>query len=150
MSIRENISIMNLDKVMRAQVVIPQKDKALANQYIQKLLIATDSMEKQVAQLSGGNQQKVVLAKCINVGGKVIMLDEPTRGIDVGAKAEIYAIIRELAADGLSVMVFSSELQEIVNLCDRIILLNQGRKVGELRNGNQIDENYIMKCVTGG
>lgn len=150
MSIRENISIMNLRKITRTGVIRPKLDSALARRFIGDLKIVTDSMEKRVSQLSGGNQQKVVLAKCINAEGGIIMLDEPTRGIDVGAKAEIYKIIRRLAADGLSVMVFSSELQEVVNLCDRIVLLNQGEKVAEITNGEHVDEGYIMRCVTGG
>lgn len=150
MSIKENINIMNLKKIMRGHVIRPRKEKEIARDSIDALQIATDSMEKQVSYLSGGNQQKVVLGKCINVDGDIIMLDEPTRGIDVGAKAEIYRIIRDLTKKGLSVMVFSSELQEIVNLCDRIILLNQGSKIAELENGEDLDEKYIMECVTEG
>ena len=76
--------------------------------------------------LSGGNQQKVVLSKCLNAECQILLLDEPTRGVDVGAKQEIYAIIRELARQGKSVIVFSSELPEIMNVCDRIILLYEG------------------------
>lgn len=150
MSIKENVNIMNLKKIIRGVVLRPKLEKEIARKNICDLQIATDSMEKRVSYLSGGNQQKVVLGKCINVDGDIIMLDEPTRGIDVGAKAEIYRIIRDLTNDGLSVMVFSSEIQEIVNLCDRIILLNQGKKVAEVQNGPALDEKYIMNCVTGG
>ena len=95
-------------------------------EYIDKLRIATSSTEKEAAKLSGGNQQKVVFSKCLFADADLLMLDEPTRGIDVGAKSEIYGIIRQLSAEGKSIMIFSSELPEIINICDTIYLLYDG------------------------
>ncbi len=148
--IRENVSLMNTKKILSGFATSLQKERALAQDFIQRLHIATDSMEKAVAYLSGGNQQKVVLAKCINADAKVLMLDEPTRGVDIGAKEEIHNIIRTLADEGTSILVFSSELMEIVNLCDRILLLFNGEIKAELQNGEDIDSETVMHIVTGG
>jgi ribose transport system ATP-binding protein len=114
------------------------------------LRIATDSIDKSVAKLSGGNQQKVVLAKCLFANAALLLLDEPTRGVDVGAKAEIYDIIRGLADTGTSVAVFSSELEEVLGICDRIFLLFAGSLVATVRNGPDVDPSWIMHVVTGG
>jgi ribose transport system ATP-binding protein len=100
-------------------------------------------------KLSGGNQQKVVLSKCINDDSRILLMDEPTRGIDVGAKEEIHNLIRELARGGTSVIVFSSELPEVLNLCDRILLLYEGRVRDVVRNGPEVDSERIMHIVTG-
>ncbi len=150
LSIRENICLMNVKRVMNGWILSRKKEEKLAEDYIARLSIATDSMEKPVGFLSGGNQQKVVLAKCMNAHAKILMLDEPTRGIDVGAKAEIHRIIRELAEAGTSVMVFSSELQEIMNLCDRIILLSDGAIVAQMKNEEITDQDQVMRLVAGG
>ena len=141
---------MNVKRVMNGWILSRKKEEKLAEDYIARLAIATDSMEKPVGFLSGGNQQKVVLAKCMNAHAKILMLDEPTRGIDVGAKAEIHRIIRELAEAGTSVMVFSSELQEIMNLCDRIILLSDGAIVAQMKNEEITDQDQVMRLVAGG
>ena len=102
-----------------------------------------------VEKLSGGNQQKVVLSKCINAESRVLLMDEPTRGIDVGAKEEIHKLIRELARTGTAVIVFSSELPEVLNLCDRIALLYDGRIKEIVANGASVDSERIMHVVTG-
>ncbi|MCK7482251.1 MAG: ATP-binding cassette domain-containing protein [Candidatus Moduliflexus flocculans] len=112
--------------------------------------LATNSREKKVAQLSGGNQQKVVISKCLNRESDVLLMDEPTRGVDVGAKQEIHDIIRSLANQGKGVIVFSSELPEIVQLCDRIVLMYEGTVRTVLENGKDIDSDRIMALVAGG
>jgi ABC-type sugar transport system ATPase subunit len=103
-----------------------------------------------VAYLSGGNQQKVIVSKCLNVAPKVLLLDEPTRGIDVGAKQEIYTIIRKLVKQGCSAIIFSSELSEICCLCDRIGLLYEGEIKGFINNDEMLDSQKIMHIATGG
>ncbi len=112
--------------------------------------IATNSTEKEAAKLSGGNQQKVVFSKCLFADADLLMLDEPTRGIDVGAKSEIYGIIRRLSEEGKSIMIFSSELPEVVNICDTIYLLFDGSMKAMMKNGPDIDSEKIIHIVTGG
>jgi ribose transport system ATP-binding protein len=136
--------------VLRLGLLSKAREKLLARRYIDKVRIVTTGEEQGVAKLSGGNQQKVVLSKCLNADSSILLLDEPTRGIDVGAKEEIHNIIRDLAAAGKSVIVFSSELPEVLNLCDRIVLLYEGRIRKVLQNGSGVDSHMIMHIVTGG
>ena len=100
--------------------------------------------------LSGGNQQKVVISKCLNRESDILLMDEPTRGVDVGAKQEIHDIIRELANEGKGIIVFSSELPEILHLCDRIVLMYDGTVRAVLKNGEDVDSDHIMAVVAGG
>lgn len=150
LTIRRNIPVMNMKKITSGGMISTAKEKAVATEYIKKLNIKTDSMEKETAKLSGGNQQKVVFSKCLFADAELLLLDEPTRGIDVGAKAEIYQIIRDLAKEGKSIMFFSSELPEILNSCDRIYLLYEGELRSELKNGEDIDAQRIIHICTGG
>ncbi len=150
LSIRENIPLMNMKTISRNGIFSKRKEKELAKQYIKKLQIVTRDEDQSVAKLSGGNQQKVVLSKCLNAESDILLMDEPTRGIDVGAKEEIHKLIRELSEQGKSIIVFSSELPEILNLCDRIILLYEGNIKDVIPNGDDIDSESIMHVVTGG
>ncbi len=150
LTIRENIPIMNMGKISKAGFVNRLKERKAANEFITKLNIVTNSMEKETAKLSGGNQQKVVFSKCLFADADLLILDEPTRGIDVGAKGEIYSIIRQLSNQGKSIMMFSSELPEIINNCDRIFLLYDGRIKAEINNGTDINGEMIIHIVTGG
>ncbi len=150
LTIRGNVPVMNMKKISRHGFIDAAKEKGVTLEYIDRLKIATSSTEKEAAQLSGGNQQKVVLAKCLFADADLLMLDEPTRGIDVGAKSEIYGIIRRLSAEGKSIMIFSSELPEVVNICDTIYLLYDGYLKDTLRNGCNIDSERIIHIVTGG
>jgi ribose transport system ATP-binding protein len=150
LTIRRNIPVMNMKKISNKGFINTAKERAVANEYINKLNIKTDSMEKETAKLSGGNQQKVVFSKCLFADASLLILDEPTRGIDVGAKAEIYHIIRELAKEGKSIIFFSSELPEILNSCDRIFLLYEGNLRSEIQNGKDIDAQKIVHICTGG
>jgi ribose transport system ATP-binding protein len=150
LTIRCNVPVMNMKKISRNGFINAAEERKVALDSIAKLRIATSSTEKQAAELSGGNQQKVVLSKCLFADADLLMLDEPTRGIDVGAKSEIYSIIRQLSQEGKSIMIFSSELPEVVNICDSIYLLYDGSLKATLRNGCDIDSEKILHIVTGG
>jgi ribose transport system ATP-binding protein len=150
LTIKRNIPVMNMSKIASKGLINAAKEKNVSKEYIEKLNIKTDSMEKETAKLSGGNQQKVVFSKCLFADADLLILDEPTRGIDVGAKVEIYHIIRELAKEGKSIIFFSSELPEILNCCDRIFLLFEGEMRSELHNGDDIDNQSIIHICTGG
>jgi len=150
LSVKENVPLMNIKTISKNGIFSKKKERMLAKKYIEKLRIVARDEDQSVAKLSGGNQQKVVLAKCLNAESGILLMDEPTRGIDVGAKEEIHKLIRELSKQGESVIVFSSELPEILNLCDRIILLYEGSIMEVLKNGGEIDTEKIMHVVTGG
>ncbi len=150
LTIRANVPVMNMKKISRGGFVNAGQERKVALEYIERLRIATSSTEKEAAKLSGGNQQKVVFAKCLFADAALLMLDEPTRGIDVGAKSEIYNIVRRLSAEGKSILIFSSELPEIMNICDTIYLLYDGCLKASLRNGSDIDTHQILHIVTGG
>ncbi|NLE25025.1 MAG: sugar ABC transporter ATP-binding protein [Clostridiaceae bacterium] len=150
LTIRNNIPVMNMKRISDRIFINRQKEMNAASEFIEKLNIVTHSCEKEVSKLSGGNQQKVVFAKCLFANTDLLILDEPTRGIDVGAKGEIYSIIRKLSEEGKSIMMFSSELPEIINNCDRIFLLADGCLKAEIENGTDIDSENILHIVTGG
>jgi ribose transport system ATP-binding protein len=141
---------MNMKKISRVGFVNNSEEKKVALEYIDKLNIVTNTMEKQTSKLSGGNQQKVVFSKCLFADSDLLILDEPTRGIDVGAKSEIYNIIRQLAKDGKSIMIFSSELPEVINICDRIFLMYDGHMKAEIENTGNINSEEIIHIATGG
>jgi ABC-type sugar transport system ATPase subunit len=145
-----NIPMMNYRTITSNNLVSLSKIEKLAQKYIEKLSIACRSEHQTTVFLSGGNQQKVVISKCLNSNAKVFLLDEPTRGVDVGAKQEIFAIVRELTAQGNSVIFFSSELHEVLSLSDRICLLYNGELKTILDNTEDIDQQKIMHIVTGG
>ncbi len=149
LGIRQNIPLMNMANVKSHGLVRRAEENRLADHYIDALSIAARDREHQVSLLSGGNQQKVVIAKCLNRDSDIILMDEPTRGVDVGAKQEIHDIIRELAGQGKSIIVFTSELQEVVQLCDRIALMYDGALRQIVQNGPDLDTDHIMKLVAG-
>lgn len=150
LTIRGNVPVMNMKRISRNGFINSTEERRVTQDSIDKLRIATSSTEKEASKLSGGNQQKVVFAKCLFADADLLMLDEPTRGIDVGAKSEIYGIIRRLSQEGKSIMIFSSELPEIMNICDTIYLLYDGRVKETLRNGCDVDSERIIHVVTGG
>ena len=130
--IKINTTLANLDEVSHRKVIDKHKEYAVAVDYKEKLKTKCPTVEQNVGNLSGGNQQKVLLAKWMFADPEILILDEPTRGIDVGAKYEIYCIINQLVAEGKSVIMISSELPEILGMCDRIYVMNEGKMVGEL------------------
>ena len=150
LSIRQNIPVMNLHRMSDRGIFRALDEQTAAVDYVNQLSIATDSIDKHVKKLSGGNQQKVVLAKCLFSQADLLLLDEPTRGVDVGAKTEIYDIIRSLAGEGKSVAVFSSELEEVLGICDRIFLLYSGSLKSQIINNADVDVSHILNVVTGG
>lgn len=150
LSILDNTPMMNYATISTNGIVSKKKETGVALEYIEKVGTSCRNEQQSVAYLSGGNQQKVVISKCLNAQPKVLLLDEPTRGVDVGAKQEIYTIIRQLARQGCSIIVFSSELPEILGLCDRIGLLYDGELKTFIKNGPEVDSQQIMHVVTGG
>jgi putative multiple sugar transport system ATP-binding protein len=144
--IKDNITLSNLDGVSSSLVINEPQELTVANDYRQKLAIKCSSILQKTLNLSGGNQQKVVLSKWLFAQPEILILDEPTRGIDVGAKYEIYTIINRLAAEGKGVIVISSELPEVLGICDRIYVMSEGRIVGEMPAAEASQEK-IMQCI---
>lgn len=147
--VRFNISLPILGKINKLGFIKTKKEKNIIKDFIKKLKINCTSMEQIVETLSGGNQQKVVLSKCLAAQAKLVIMDEPTRGIDVGAKVEIYKLINELAQKGVSVILLSSEVPEICGMSDRIIVLYRGKIVKEV-NHDQTNELEIQRLVLSG
>ena len=144
--IKINTTLANLDAISSHSIIDKDKEYAVAVEYKEKLKTKCPSVEQNVGNLSGGNQQKVLLAKWMFADPDVLILDEPTRGIDVGAKYEIYCIINQLVAEGKSVIMISSEMPEILGMCDRIYVMNEGRIVGELE-GKEVTQELIMSHI---
>ena len=149
MSIQKNITLPILKSLEKWGFLLLGKEIALVNSFISKLTIASRDQHVKVKTLSGGNQQKVVLAKWLAKDCKVLILDEPTRGIDVGAKSEIYNLMRKLTAQGKAIIMISSELLEVIGVSDRILVMNQGRVVCEVPP-DKFTEEEIMKYAIGG
>ena len=144
--IRVNTSLANMKGVSSKGVIDADKEYAVAVEYKNKLRTKTPTVEQNVGNLSGGNQQKVLLAKWMFTDPDILILDEPTRGIDVGAKYEIYCIINDLVSEGKSVVMISSELPEVIGMSDRIYIMNEGKFVGEMPAYEATQEN-IMACI---
>ncbi len=147
-NVRENISLPNLDSYSSAKLINFAKESRAALAACKAINIKTPTPEMRAANLSGGNQQKVVLAKWLTFAPRVLIFDEPTRGIDVGAKSEIYQLIRNLAANGVSVIVISSEMEEVLGISDRIAVMHEGRLTGILERA-QFSEEAVMRLATG-
>jgi len=147
-NVRENITLPNLLNYSTGKIISSTRETAAAVQAVKSINIKTPSPEMRAANLSGGNQQKVVLARWLACSPKVLIFDEPTRGIDVGAKAEIYGLIRRLANDGVSVIVISSEMEEVLGISDRIAVMHEGRITGILER-SQFTEEAVMYLATG-
>nr|WP_244320192.1 MULTISPECIES: sugar ABC transporter ATP-binding protein [Streptomyces] len=146
LSVRENISLALLPRLARAGVVSAAKQDEIVRFFMERLRIKASSPDQKVSDLSGGNQQKVLLARWLCLGPKVLLLDEPTRGIDVGAKAEVQALIDELAEQGLGVLLISSDLEELIEGSDRLVVLKDGRAVGHLQ-GEDITEQTVLDTL---
>ena len=147
MGVRDNTTLVCLDTIARGGVIQSAQERRIVGQYIETLKIKTPNETQQVQYLSGGNQQKVVLAKWMFNLPDVLILDEPTRGIDVGAKYDIYCIINELAASGKCVLVISSELPELLGVCDRIYVMNEGEIKGEKLVQDATQENIMRLLI---
>ncbi|MCD7954757.1 MAG: sugar ABC transporter ATP-binding protein [Lachnospiraceae bacterium] len=149
-AISENLTYCNINRISKPRGILRrQKEKKLAEELVKKLSIKAPNIYNPVSSLSGGNQQKVVIAKWLTTNSKVMIMDEPTRGVDVGAKVEIYNIMNDLTDQGVGIIMISSELNEIIGMCDRVIVIDNGHKMGELVR-EDINEMNIMKLVVGG
>ncbi len=148
MSIKENITLPTIQDFFKGGMLSYKKEIDATNRMMEMLRIKATSYMTNVMELSGGNQQKVVLAKWLYREPKILILDEPTRGIDVGAKVEIYNVINELTDKGYSILFISSEMQEIIGVCDRVLIFHEGDVNGEL-NRAEFNQEYIMRCASG-
>ena len=147
-SVEFNATLAVLDEFISPKGLSKQKRKAIVDRYVDMLSIKTSSNDKLVCQLSGGNQQKVVIAKWLAAKPKVLILDEPTRGIDVGAKADIYKIIDSLAQQGIAIIIISSELNEVINICDHVAVMFAGR-INKILDKSEATQETILKYATG-
>ncbi|WP_241341989.1 ATP-binding cassette domain-containing protein, partial [Burkholderia cenocepacia] len=132
LSVRENIVVCVLPRIARFGFISVRKQEALVERYIRELGIKTSHAGAPISTLSGGNQQKALIARCLSTEPSVLLLDDPTRGIDVGAKAEVHDLVKRLADDGLAVVATSSEMEELLELADRLVILHEGATSGEL------------------
>jgi len=149
MSVTANVASSNLDAVSSGWVVSRRRSEQLARSYVRDLHIATPSVDQRVINLSGGNQQKVLLAKWFARRPRLLIVDEPTKGVDVGARSDIYAVLRGLAASGIGLLVVSSDLPEVLALAQRIVVMAEGRTVGEL-DAHEANEMSILKLASPG
>ena len=144
-----NISLIAIEKIKKWRILNMKRDAEAAKKYVDELRIVTPSVRQKIVFLSGGNQQKVVLAKWLFSDSEVIIMDEPTRGIDVGAKREIYEIINRLASEGKAIIVVSSELEEVMGICDRILVMREGSIEGEVMK-KDFSQQLITEYAVGG
>ncbi len=149
MSVRENISLASGSTISAGGIISKKRDCETARRYMEDIHIKTPSAEQQIQFLSGGNQQKCVVSKWLNTAADIILMDEPTRGIDVGAKREIYDLMNQLTKAGKSVIVFSSEMPELMGMCDRIVILHEGRRTGEVTHAEATQERIMQHAIGG-
>jgi len=148
LSIIDNIAAANLKRVTRFGILLRGTMNSLAATYLSRMRLKASSVEQRAGTLSGGNQQKVVLARGLGTNPQVLLVHEPTRGIDVGAKAEIYRILNQLAAKGLAIIIVSSELPELIGQCDRIAVMHSGNLAGEFKR-TEFNQERILECAMG-
>lgn len=146
-SVAENTSMATMEQFMKGIFIDKKKEKEVAQQYVDSLATKTPNVDQLVVNLSGGNQQKVVIAKWLTRDCDILIFDEPTRGIDVGAKNEIYKLMNQLAEQGKAIIMISSEMTEILRMSDRIVVMCEGKKTGELDISEATQEN-IMNMAT--
>ena len=147
-SIAANITLPILQKFSHLGIVDRQRERTIATDYSQQLRVRSAGIEQLVKALSGGNQQKVVLAKWLVTNPRILILDEPTRGVDIGAKAEVHRIISDLASKGLAIILISSELPEVLAMSDRVLVMHEGRLTGAF-NRAEADQEKVMFAATG-
>src|SRR5262249_47047274 len=147
MSVAENASLASLGRAERFGLIHSRSERRQVQGFLDRFRVKTPSLRQPIRDLSGGNQQKVILAKWLATGPKVLLLDEPTRGIDIHAKKEIYALIDELTSDGLAVVVVSSELPEILAVSDRILVLCEGSATAEFARADATEEKIMHAAL---
>ena len=143
-SVKDNINLVTIGRNKKRLLLDDKKQRDTANQYVERLQIKTPSIDKRIQDLSGGNQQKAILARWLLSNPEILLLDEPTHGIDVGAKGEIYQIIRDLKKAGIGIILVSSEMPELILMSDRIAVMNNGELSGKLRKEEITEENIMM------
>jgi ribose transport system ATP-binding protein len=146
LSLRKNITIANLDSYSRGPFLNETKERENANSWRTLLQIRTPSIETNISSLSGGNQQKAVVGRWLDANAKILIMNEPTRGIDVGAKVEMYSLMNELCKQGTGIVMFSSEMPELLAIADRILVMSAGRITGEFSHGEATQED-LMNCA---
>jgi ribose transport system ATP-binding protein len=146
MAVRENVTLPDLHRYASAGLISHRRETIVANEQRQKLSIRAASVETLAKNLSGGNQQKVVLGKWLSLAPKLIIFDEPTRGVDVGSKAEIYRLMRALADNGVFILMISSDMEEVLGVSDRVAVMREGLLTGILE-ANQFSEESVMKLA---
>jgi ribose transport system ATP-binding protein len=147
-TVRENATILQLEKLLnRFRLLSVRKERELARRYVEEFSVKTPSLEQLAMNLSGGNQQKLSLARCLSTGPKVLILDEPTKGIDVGAKKEIHTLIKNLARDGMAIIMVSSELPEIIGMCHRALVMHEGTAVRIFKKEEMTEESLLRAAV---
>ena len=146
-TVSRNICMVNMDAVSHGFVMDASRERQVSQEYVEKMDISTPNVETEAQYLSGGNQQKVVIAKWLLEDSEIVILDEPTRGIDVGAKSEIHRLIVDLAEKGKSILMISSELPEIVGMSDRVMVIHEGNLVGEFKRGEATPEKIMALCI---
>ncbi|MCA9116432.1 MAG: sugar ABC transporter ATP-binding protein [Planctomycetaceae bacterium] len=149
LTVRENISLCSLGQVSTGGLITARRERDVVQAAMTRLGVRAASAETPIASLSGGNQQKCILARCLEIQPRVLLLDDPTRGVDVGAKSELYAIIEQLRAEGIAILLTSSELPELLTLSDRILVLAEGRLTAAFERG-EFSEEAIMAAATEG
>jgi len=148
MTVRENITMNILKLISRLRFISARKEREVLAEYTESMTMRYSGENQRIMNLSGGNQQKFVLARALAANCRVLILCEPTRGIDVGAKAEVYRLLSELSGQGYAIMIISSELPEIISICHRTLVVHQGRITGNILH-DEMDESLIMRCATG-
>ncbi len=146
--IRQNVTLPALKRYATAGLIARDRESRVAIDVCHKLNVKAPSVEVKTENLSGGNQQKVVLAKWLSLDPRVLIFDEPTRGIDVGAKAEIYDLMRQLAKSGVAILMISSDMEEVLNISDRVAVMHEGRLTGILER-NECTEENVMRLAVG-
>lgn len=149
LSVRENLSLPNLPSLSSWGVIHRQKEARLTEETVKTLSVKTSGPEQEIRTLSGGNQQKVVIGKWLATSPRVLILDEPTRGVDIGAKEEIYRLMDRLAREGLAILLISSDLPEVLGMSDRVLVMHEGRVTGRFEKGEATQEN-VMRAASGG
>jgi rhamnose transport system ATP-binding protein len=149
LSIERNATLPRLGAVSRWGLMSRSRERSLAGKWADRLRVKRRRLADPVATLSGGNQQKVVLGKWLATEPDVLIVDEPTRGIDIGAKVEVHALLAELAASGIAVLMISSELPEVLGMADRVLVMHEGRVTAEL-SGSDATEESVLQAATGG
>lgn len=149
-TIRENITLSVMKEMLKGGLISNAKEVEIADRMVKELDIKLNNINQRMTELSGGNQQKVVIAKWLATNPRILVLDEPTRGIDVGAKHEIYQVINRLCKQGMSIIIISSEMPELIGMCDRVIIMAEGKITGELSGEEITEENIMAKAVLRG